>query len=389
MHACAVRIETVESGERLLDLIDEWRDLAAAAAVPNIFCEPMAIVPALDYPDAAGMFWLIAWGSGSGGQRQLIGMLPVGRWRRKLGALLPRGVESWDYPLKAFGEPLVRAGRERDFWAAALAFLDDYRGASFLRLTQMWDGSPSVSALLELGAELGRPVHVTRQKERAMLRGPVSIEEYRRRLPTRMLADKRRRRRRLEELGTVVTERLDADADPSPWIEELIELETRGWKGRRGVAAGSDPHQEGFTRHLLSAAHADGRLDMRRLRLDGKTISMITHVGTGSTAVSFKITYDEAYAHCSPGVLLQLDYLEDGLRHDWVDSCATPGHPMYDRIWLERLPIVTLMVPFDRAAARIACAAEQRLRAAASRLRRHAAGRKAGLRAGSSTAKKS
>jgi hypothetical protein len=36
---------------------------------------------------------------------------------------------------------------------------------------------------------------------------------------------------------------------------------------------------------------------------------------------------------------------------------------MFDTLWLERRPIVTLMVPFDRPAARVACAAERAFRA--------------------------
>jgi hypothetical protein len=142
----------------------------------------------------------------------------------------------------------------------------------------------------------------------------------------------------------------------------LVALEAAGWKGRERVAAASEPHVEAYVRRLLAEAHAAGRLDMRRLELAGRTISMIAHIESGASAISFKIAYDEDYARYSPGVLLQMDYLERGLTLDWVDSCATPGHPMFDTLWLERRPIVTLMVPFNRATARLVCAAEDAVR---------------------------
>jgi CelD/BcsL family acetyltransferase involved in cellulose biosynthesis len=198
-----------------------------------------------------------------------------------------------------------------------------------------------------------------------MLRGPTSEEEYLARLPAKLLREAKRRRRRLEELGEVGFHRLLPDEDAQPWIDTLVALEAAGWKGRKGVAAASEPHVETFVRKVLAEAHHAGRLDMRRIDLDGRTISMIAHIETGRTAVSFKICYDEAYARFSPGVLLQINYLERGLALDWVDSCATPGHTMFDALWLDRRPIVTLMVPCDRPTARLRCALEN----AARRLR--------------------
>jgi hypothetical protein len=93
---------------------------------------------------------------------------------------------------------------------------------------------------------------------------------------------------------------------------------------------------------------------------------MLAHIESGGSAISFKIAYAEAYARYAPGVLLQLDWLERGAGLAWADSCATPGHVMFESLWLDRRPIVTLMLPFDRPAARLACAAERALR----RLRR-------------------
>jgi len=360
MHGPALRLETVESRARLIALEGEWRALAAAAGTPNMFMEPMAALPALEYPDTDSVFAVLAWGAGAGGHSQLDGMLLLKPWRRS--RLLPSAVQSWNYRLRAFGEPLIRAGRERAFWTAVLAQLDAHPGFAVLRLAQLDDASASTVALREVAADLRRPLYETRRFERAMLRGPVPRADYVARLPSKMLREQKRRRRKLEEIGEVRFSRLSPGDDPAPWIDTLIELEARGWKGRKGVAAASEPHVERFVRHLLAEAHSIGRLDMRRLDLGGRAISMLAHVETGRTAVSFKIAYDEEYARYSPGVLLQMDILERGLELDWVDSCASPGHPMFDTLWLERRPIVTLMVPFDRPGARLVSAAEHKLR---------------------------
>jgi CelD/BcsL family acetyltransferase involved in cellulose biosynthesis len=368
MHGTALRLETIDSRSRLLEIEEEWRALAAAASEPNPFMEPMAALPALDYPDTQAVFAVVAWGGDPAGRRRLDGMLLLKPWRRS--RFLPSAVQSWNYRLRAYGEPLIRSGREHVFWTSMLPHLDDLPGFSVLRLAQLHDRSASTAALREVAAEFGRPLYETRRFERAMLRGPVDRSDYVARLSTKMLREQKRRRRRLEELGAVSFHRLEAAEDPLSWIDTLVALEALGWKGRRGVAAASEPHVEGLVRRVLVEAHGAGRLDMRRLDLDGKPISMLAHIESGRTAISFKIAYDEDYARYSPGVLLQMDYLERGLALNWVDSCATPGHPMFETLWLDRREIVTLMLPFDRVSARIACAAEnaaRRLRARKAR----------------------
>lgn len=370
MHGSAVRIETVAGPARLVELRDEWLDLGRSAGEPNIFYEPMAMLPALDSAAAEGIFCLLLWGADNKGRRRLDGLLPLKRWRRSRA--LPRGIESWDYPLRSSGEPLIRAGREHAFWSAMLPELDELGGLSFLRLALLHADSRSTRALVDVARELERPLYVTRRLDRAALEGGSSVEDYLGTLPPKQIREQKRRRKRLAELGEARFEQLEPGGDASEWIEALIRLEGLGWKGRRGVAAGSEPSVEAFVRRLLSEAHGAGRLDMRRLRLNGETISILAHIETGRTAVSFKISYDEAYARYSPGVLLQMDYLGHALGLDWVDSCATPGHPMFDRIWTGRRPIVSLMIPFDRPSARLACAVEQGARKLLGRLRRRA-----------------
>ena len=378
MHGTTLKIETVEDHRRLREIADEWRELAAAAGEPNVFMEPMAVLPALGMPSAKGMFAALAWGADAAGRRQLNGMLLLKRWRR--AALLPAGLESWDYRLRAFGEPLIRAGREHAFWTAMLPHLDDLCGAAFLRLAQLHENSPSTRALRAVAAEMGRPLYVTRRLDRALLRGPACAEDYLKTLSSKMLRELKRRRKRLEELGPVAFERLAPDASEAPWIDEFIALEASGWKGRRGVAAASEPEVEVFTRQLMREAHRQGRLDMRRLRLGERTISMLAHIESGRTAMSFKIAYDEEYARYAPGVLLQLQYLPHGLSLDWVDSCTHPGHEMFERLWLERRPICSLMVPLDRPAARFVCAIENAGRDMVRRLKPQLQAARAALR---------
>ncbi len=369
MHGTSIRIETIRSRDRLLDLEEEWRALAQAAGEPNIFMEPMAALPALDYPDTSSVFATLAWGADAAGRRRLDGMLLLKPWLRS--RLAPSAVQTWNYRLRAFGEPLIRRGRERAFWSATLPHLDEMRDFSALRLAQLHHASASTAALREVARDLRRPLYETRRFERAMVRGPVREGSYLEGFPTKMLREQRRRRRLLEDLGEVRFARLGAGEKACAWIDTLLALEASGWKGRKGVASSSEPHVESLVRRVLAEAHAAGRLDMRRLDVGNKTISMIANIHSADSAIAFKMAYDEDYARYSPGVLLQMEYLKEGIDIAWIDSCATPGHPMFESLWRERRPIVTLMVPLDRPGARLACALEN-----AARLLRRAGSRK-------------
>ncbi|MBL0914629.1 MAG: GNAT family N-acetyltransferase, partial [Sphingopyxis sp.] len=134
-----------------------------------------------------------------------------------------------------------------------------------------------------------------------------------------------------------------------PWLDQFLELEARGWKGRAESALASHGETEAWFRAVLAGAAEAGRLDMRALDLDGRPLAMLINFLCPPGGFSFKTAFDEDYARFSPGVLLQqanLDLLDDP-RIEWVDSCAAPGHPMIDSVWRERRRLVWVNVPLS------------------------------------------
>jgi hypothetical protein len=108
---------------------------------------------------------------------------------------------------------------------------------------------------------------VTRRYERAALFGGMSAEAYLARLPPKVPREQRRRGKRLAELGAIAFERPNRDADFDGWVDEFLQLEQSGWKGKAGVAAAADPSLAAMLRARLAKALAAGRLDMRRMRV--------------------------------------------------------------------------------------------------------------------------
>ncbi|MEH3100937.1 GNAT family N-acetyltransferase [Sphingomonas adhaesiva] len=158
--------------------------------------------------------------------------------------------------------------------------------------------------------------------------------------------------------GALRFERLAPEVAAGAWIDTLLALETSGWKGREGVAAAADPATERCFRAILTDAHARGALDFHRMTVGDATIAMLANLESGDESFQLKIAYDEEWAAFSPGVLIEMAYLEHALDVRGlarVDSCARAGHPMIDRLWPARRTIVSLAVPFDNVRSRLMC----------------------------------
>lgn len=340
-------------------LAQAWEALAAAAGTANPFYTAAGVRAGLLLPEAGTPRLLVVHAHDGA----LIGVLPVAtrRWR---GIAL--WIENWDQRLRALGEPLIRPGDEALFWRAALPLLARAPGR-WLRLSALDAHSPSTRALEDVLERAGRPYHVTRCYDRAVLRRGLSAAEHARmHIRSKVLKEHRRLRARLAERGGLVFDRLAAHGDVAAWTDDLFRLEQTGWKGREGVAASADPGTDACFRRLIADAHAAGSLDFHRMTVGGVTVAMLANLERGDEAFQLKIAYDEAWASFSPGVLIEMAYLEYALdvrRLARVDSCARANHPMIDRLWPERRTIVSLVIPHPDRLSRTLCEGQRLWRA--------------------------
>ena len=328
-------------------------ELAACASEPTAFAEPWFMAASLRHLELPDTLRLLEVWSGPEEQPLMLGLLPVmisGRY----GRLPMAHVENWRHFHCFLGTPLVRAGREKDFWAAILRFLDGQKWArGFLHLTVLLGDGPVHQGLAAAARDLGRPCDVVHRSERAMLAAELSPQLY---YETNVRKKKRKELKRLSvrlaELGKVETRTLSRAEELGPWCDAFLALEKSGWKGKSGSALACDPRTEAFFRDVVEDAFAAGRLDMLRLDLDGQPVAMLVNFLTAPGSFSFKTAFDEDFARFSPGVLIQLENLRILDRPDirWMDSCAIENHPMINGLWAERRQLVNVSVPLSGAA---------------------------------------
>jgi CelD/BcsL family acetyltransferase involved in cellulose biosynthesis len=319
-----------------------WDALAGKAAEPNPFAERWCLEAGLAAFDPVCVELATLACDG-----ELIGLLPIARALHYERYPFPH-LASWLHANAFCGAPLVAAGHEHAFWRELLAWADAHaKLALFLHLEALPAGGPLYAALRDVCAVEGRPAAVVHRTERALLASDLSPQAYfEASMSGKKRKELRRQHARLAEQGELAFERRVDDRELGEWTDAFVRLERAGWKGAQGSALACDPGKAAFFREALRGAAANGRLERLTLALDGAPIAMLANFVTPPGAYSFKTAYDERFARFSPGVLLQRENLDLLARADiaWTDSCAAADHPMIERIWREKRPIVRVSV---------------------------------------------
>lgn len=329
--------------------VPAWERLVEMAAEPNAFLEPFFLLPALRHLGDSRVEVVRFEAtpvSGSPTRRVLCGLLALRR-----GGRLSKGDTLWRHPYCYLGTPLVRRDATPETIDAMLDFLARRQGSPLFGMERVRADGPFFRHWWAAVQRRGLDHWVQEQIQRALFVRDVSAEAFQaRNIHKKQRKELARMRRRLAESGPLVSASLapDAPADVlERWLDDFITLESSGWKGRAGSAFGQKPEHATFLRAVARAAHAKGKLMMLRLDFEGRAIAMNSAFLSGDGGFYFKIAHDESFAKFSPGLQLELDFIEalharEGVR--WLDSCAAPAHPMIDRLWDERRLVQTVRV---------------------------------------------
>jgi CelD/BcsL family acetyltransferase involved in cellulose biosynthesis len=328
----------------LADDIEGWRELAQRALEPNVFLDPGFALPAAQR-FGRGLGVLAARSSG-----RLVAVLPG----RVEGIARARPVSTfiaWTHPFAPLSTPLIDRDLAPEAVAALLGALPRVPGAPQVALFPLLPDDGPVAQLIALHLRAGgRKMRRFARHVRASLT-PGEGDGI------AMLARKkqkelRRQRRRLAEQGTFTHTVARDTAEIEGAIGEFLTLEARGWKGRRGSAASSDPQTSRFLKEAIAGLAKDRKAQVDLLKLERETIAATITLRARDYAWFWKTTYDERFARFSPGVLLAIELseaLDADLSLSLVDSCATADHPMIDHLWGGRIAMADWLVPLTGA----------------------------------------
>lgn len=115
----------------------------------------------------------------------------------------------------------------------------------------------------------------------------------------------RRARTRADEFGKVEF----VSVSPRPGevggcFDELVRIESLSWKEKEQTSLGAHPFLNPFFRRYMASSAAQGTLRVNFLKIDGIAVAFVMAVEFANRTWVLKISFDEAFAHCSPGILL-------------------------------------------------------------------------------------
>ncbi|HEY4128966.1 MAG TPA: GNAT family N-acetyltransferase [Gammaproteobacteria bacterium] len=230
---------------------------------------------------------------------QLTAVLPIGRRRGQLESTA-------NYHTPIFG--IVA----EDQAAAASMAREVFRDApAQVSMTTLAPDETTLRACQEAAEEAGFRV-VTRPH---LLSPYVELDygwnEYKRTLRSHLMRNLRRGRKQLEELGPLTVEIVTGGALLGERLEEAMQVEASGWKGKKGSAIRSRPHTRWFYQEAAQWAAEEGVLRLYLLRLSGKVLTMCFTLQQHGVCYMLKGGYDEAFKRFSPGNILTEALIED------------------------------------------------------------------------------
>lgn len=330
---------------------DAWTALVSRAMEANIFLEPGFALTAAQHfaPTRSPSFIFVSDASGCGECDRLIGLFAldvVGGFRTVTRGWLPN--------LLALGTPLLDRVQGAEALDCVLAWVErEHPEVACLLLPSLASEGPTAALIHCRARARGLEFRLLDRGARADLFSGTDIKTLLpQALSTKHVKELGRVHRRLAEMGelTYVSTRLPEQIHLA--VERFIALEASGWKGRRGTAVACDPATEIFVRTMMRRLSHEAKCRLDSLEIDGKPIAMGIVLVSGKQAFLWKIAYDEAYSHFSPGVQFIIEFTRRQLIDDEItmtDSCAIPNHPMIDRLWPDKLSIADICLAISEA----------------------------------------
>lgn len=283
----------------------------------------------------------------SAGNRSLQAIAALKNMTLPAGITLPIA-QSWDAGFLFSGTPLISGDNPEAAMIDLLANAREKLGAKAV-LFKKTQHDPNFDQILNsMSNKAIAGYQLFNIHQRAALECKTTFEDwYSNNFSRKRRKEYRRLRTRLAETGNLQSNIWQPSQPIEKWVDQFLELEASGWKGRSGTAIACHKEQAAHVRHALPKMAQNGSLVFWNITLDGKPIASMFGFLENNQIWLGKMAFDETLSQYSPGVLIILDATKDLLSRKNIklaDSSAEPDHPMINNIWRDRVPVADYLI---------------------------------------------
>ncbi len=147
----------------------------------------------------------------------------------------------------------------------------------------------------------------------------------------------RRGRKLAEGHGSVRFQTLSPGAEDIPaCLQQFMQIEAAGWKGRAGTALVTNRYQREFISAYLTAEARRGMVRIYQMWIADELAAIRLAVEHSNRVWDLKIAYDEKFKQCSPGVLLAHETLRDAYERKLKGLEFNGEEEAWERIWTDQ-----------------------------------------------------
>jgi CelD/BcsL family acetyltransferase involved in cellulose biosynthesis len=333
------------------DLHGAWTDLLSRADTQNVFMDPSLLVAAAAADPKGQQRALLAWKTIDGAKR-LVGVwgFAVGRPRWSVLPIRVLTVPAYNHGYLA--TPVIDRDHLDETIEAMLDAITVERGLpKILALDTLAADGATYEALIRVLERRGTAPRVFEQMQRPRLSSDLDGKAYLEKAVSSSTRKKLRQyRRRLAEKGAVMSAVITEPAAVRRAVDQFLDIEAAGWKGRNGTALKCNDAEAAFMRGAMAALAERGNAAVHTISVDAKPVSLQIVARAGDVAFTWKTAYDEAYQDYSPGMLLLEDYTTAFLADQsiaFVDSCSFDDSGFMSA-WTERRPVANVWIDARR-----------------------------------------
>jgi CelD/BcsL family acetyltransferase involved in cellulose biosynthesis len=291
-----LRVETISRLKDFSRLAGQWDELVRTMRRPSPF-----LLHA----------WLVEWWRHYGAKRalavhvarrgdRLVGALPLCRTMR-FGLRVTEFLGGTGAQLA----DLLLAPGEHGSTASQLAARIPKVGVDYADLFGMPRGSRLAAAVPE-----GALTLIERQEAPVLDLGAGWEAVYTDKLSSKARSERRRHRRRLEQLGAVHFSIARTPEELVPALEDAVRLHALRWKGRRETSGFSKPVGSAFRQAVLLRLTQQDLPRLATLRVDGQAVAFVLYLLYEKTVYGMTMGFDPAFAQYRPGTETFLCSLE-------------------------------------------------------------------------------